>query len=81
MAMLLERWVRRIALGGDQRRGVARLGFGEGPMAGAELVVMTEPGGVSVELRLPPSMPQGDLEQRLLARLTKGGRTAEVAVR
>lgn len=78
---MVEGWVRRVALGGDPRRAVARLDIGHGHYAGAELVVATEGGQVSVELTLPEGAVTADLSERLRARLLARGYTAEVAVR
>lgn len=81
VAELVERWVRRVALGGDQRRGVARLDIGQGRFAGAELLVTAEGGAVSVELTLPPSVIDASLAGRLRSRLAQRGLEAEVVVR
>jgi hypothetical protein len=81
VAELVERWVRRVALGGDSRRGVARLDIGEGPYSGAELVVVAEPGHVSVELRLAGASPDSELAERVRARLERRGFAADVVVR
>jgi hypothetical protein len=81
VAELVERWVRRVALGGDQRRGAIRLDIGQGRFSGAELLVVAEAGHVSVELQLPSSMAQGDLSERLRARLERRGYAADVLVR
>lgn len=83
VSQLLERWVRRVALGGDQRRGVARLDLGAGRFAGAELLIVAEAGAVSVELTLPAQstgMDQ-DIERRLRGRLERRGFSASVNVR
>jgi len=81
VAQLVERWVRRVALGGDQRRGAVRLDIGQGRFSGAELLVVAEAGHVSVELQLPASVAEGDLSQRLQARLERRGYAADVLVR
>ena len=81
MVELVERWVRRVALGGDQRRGAVRLDIGQGRFSGAELLVVAEAGQVSVELQLPSTVAQGDLSERLRARLERRGYAAEVSVR
>jgi hypothetical protein len=81
VAELVERWVRRVALGGDQRRGVARLDIGQGRFAGAELLVTAEGGSVSVELTLPATVSDASLAQRLRSRLEQRGLSAEVVVR
>jgi hypothetical protein len=81
VAELVERWVRRVALGGDQRRGAVRLDIGQGRFAGAELLVVAEDGRVSVELSLPPSIADADLSARLRSRLERRGYEADVLVR
>lgn len=81
VAQLIERWVRRVALGGDLRRGVARLDIGGGRFAGAELLVTAEAGRVSVELSLPSTVSDPALSERLRARLEQRGYAAEVVVR
>jgi hypothetical protein len=81
VAELVERWVRRVALGGDQRRGAVRLDIGQGRFSGAELLVVAEAGHVSVELQLPASVAEGDLSERLRARLERRGFAADVVVR
>ena len=81
VAELVERWVRRVALGGDQRRAAVRLDIGQGRFSGAELLVVAEAGRVSVELQLPSSVSGGDLSERLRARLERLGYAADVSVR
>jgi hypothetical protein len=81
IAALVERWVRRVALGGDSRRGVARLDIGSGRLAGAELTVVAEASHVSVELSLPPGHADGGLAGRLRKRLEQRGFDTEVVVR
>lgn len=81
LADLVERWVRRVALGGDQRRGVVRLDIGEGRHAGAEVLVSAEAGHVSVELTLPHAPADSGLAARLRARLAQRGLSADVTVR
>jgi hypothetical protein len=77
---LLERWVRRVAVGGDARRAVAKLDIGAGRFAGAELMVVAEAGRVAVEVNAPePSDPS--LALRLRRRLEERGYAAEVVVR
>jgi hypothetical protein len=78
---LVEGWVRRLSVGGDQRRAVARLDIGHGAYAGAELVIATEGGAVQVELTLPEGAPTSGLSERLTSRLTARGYDAQVAVR
>jgi hypothetical protein len=81
VAELVERWVRRAALGGDQRRGAVRLDIGHGRFAGSELLIVAEAGCVSVELNLPPSQADAGLSERLRTRLEQRGLSAEVLVR
>jgi hypothetical protein len=81
LSALVERWVKRVALGGDQRRGVARLDIGQGRFAGAELMVVAEAGQVSVELSLPAEVSAPGMAARLRSRLEQRGLIAEVVVR
>ncbi len=81
VAELVEHWVRRVALGGDQRRGAVRLDFGQGRFSGAELVVVADAGRVSVQLTLPPATAAAGLSERLSARLERRGIAADVVVR
>lgn len=81
VAALVERWVRRVALGGDSRRGVARLDIGSGRLAGAELTVVADSGHVSVELSLPPGQAEAGLGGRLRRRLEQRGFQTDVVVR
>ncbi len=80
ISVLMERWVRRVALGGDARRGVAKLDIGAGRFAGAELVVVAEAGRVAIELSVPGAT-DASLARRLQSRLERRGYTAEVTVR
>ena len=81
VAELVERWVRRAALGGDQRRGALRLDIGQGRYSGAELLVVADAGHVSIELQLPANLVEGDLSERLRSRLERRGYAADVVVR
>lgn len=81
LSSLMERWVKRVALGGDQRRGVARIDIAEGRFAGAELLVVAEAGQVSVELSLPADTSAAGMVERLRSRLERRGLSAEVVVR
>jgi hypothetical protein len=73
--------VRRIALGGDQRRAVARLDIGHGQYTGAELLITAEGSRVSVELTLPEGVAPAGLSERLGSRLAARGYAAQVEVR
>lgn len=81
LSELVEGWVRRLAVGGDQRRSVARLDIGHGVYAGAELIIAAEGGAIQVELTLPEGAPANGLSERLTSRLTARGYAAHVAVR
>jgi hypothetical protein len=81
VAELVERWVKRVALGGDARRGVARLDIGQGRYAGAELTVSAEADRVSVELTLPDGAGDTGLSERLRSRLARRGLNVDVVVR
>ncbi len=77
---LLERWVRRVALGGDARRGIAKLDIGAGRFAGAELIVVAEAGQVAVQLNVAQAADPS-LAERLRSRLERRGYSADVVVR
>jgi hypothetical protein len=81
LSELVEGWVRRVALGGDQRRAVARLDIGHGQYAGAELLITAEGSRVSVELTLPEGTAGSGLSERLGSRLAARGYVADVEVR
>ena len=77
---LLTGLARRVAWGGDRRKGSARIELSEGALAGATLVVHTEQRSVSVELELPAGAPGSGLEERLRERLEARGFSASVRV-
>lgn len=79
-AQLVQRWVRRVALGGDSRRGVVRLDIGGGRYAGAELVVVAEARHVSVKLNLNGAEGDDGLSQRLRAGLEAKGYAVDIDV-
>jgi hypothetical protein len=78
---MLNGLARRVAWGGDRRKGSARIELSEGALAGATLVVHTEHRSVSVEIELPggTSADQG-LRERILARLEGRGFSARVQI-
>lgn len=80
LSTAVERWVRKVALGGDARRGVAKLDIGAGRYAGTELVVVAEAGRVAVELNIP-QVTDPSLAERLRSRLERRGYSTEVTVR
>ena len=77
---LLTGLARRIAWGGDRRRGSARIELSEGALAGATLVVHTDQQTVSVELELPAGMPAQGWQERIAQRLEGRGFSARVKV-
>ncbi len=78
---LLTGLARRVAWGGDRRKGSARIELSEGALAGATLVVHTEQRSVSVEIELPGGASGASgLEQRLLERLEGRGFAARVRI-
>ena len=77
---LLTGLARRVAWGGDRRKGSARIELSEGALAGATLVVHTEQRSVSVELELPAGARGTGLEERLRERLEARGFSANVRV-
>ena len=78
---LINGLARRVAWGGDRRKGSARIELSEGALAGATLIVHTEQRSVSVELELPAGGGlAGDWQQRILDRLEERGFAARVTV-
>ena len=78
---LLSGLARRVAWGGDRRKGSARIELSEGALAGATLVVHAEQRSVSVEIELPAGAgATGGLQQRLLERLEARGFAARVRI-
>ena len=67
------RLVRRIAWGGDGRRGTARIEFGAGELAGATLVVAADGAAVTIELEVPPGVDASSWRKRLGKRLAARG--------
>lgn len=65
--------VRRVAWGGDGRRGTVRLELGAGELAGAVLTIHAEAREVEVELSLPAGVAAADWEERLAGRLAASG--------
>lgn len=71
---------RRVAWGGDRRKGSARIELSEGALAGATLVVHTEQRSVSVELELPDGAGTQGWQARIQERLEARGFSAHVRV-
>jgi hypothetical protein len=72
---------RRVAWGGDRRKGSARIELAVGPLAGSTLIVHAEQRSVTVELELAPGASlTGDWQQRILQRLNARGLSAEIRV-
>ncbi len=72
MPVLLRRLVRRIAWGGNGRKGGARIEIGCGVLSGATVMVDVDGGDVNVAIELPPGMDdhawRSALESRFAAR-------------
>jgi hypothetical protein len=76
-----EEAVRRVAWGGDRRRGVARIELG-GEYAGTAIVVRGEGREVAVRVEVPRGSDARDLPARLVERLeARGLRVIELEVR
>jgi hypothetical protein len=73
LAELVTRLVRRVAWGGDGRRGTVRLEIGDGELAGATVVVTSVARTISVELELPPGVCPEAWRERISKRLTARG--------
>jgi hypothetical protein len=70
---LLPALVRKVAWSGDGRKGTVRLELGAGAMAGAEVVVQSEAGRVTVQLRAPAGVDAEAWRKRVEGRLTARG--------
>jgi hypothetical protein len=78
---LINGLARRVAWGGDRRKGSARIELCEGPLAGGTLIVHAEQRSVCVELELPAGGGSaGDWQQRILERLEERGFSVQVQV-
>ena len=77
---LLSGLARRVAWGGDRRKGTARIELSEGALAGATLVVHAEQRTVTVELELPAGAGTHGWEARLTERLEARGFAARVRI-
>ena len=70
---LLPALVRKVAWSGDGRKGTVRLELGAGGMAGAEVVVQSDGGRVTVQLRAPAGVDAEAWRKRVEGRLTARG--------
>jgi len=70
---LLFRLVRRVAFGGDGRRGSARIEIGGGELAGATLTIHAERHELRVEIELPPGGRADGWRERIERRLLGRG--------
>jgi hypothetical protein len=77
---LLNGLARRVAWGGDRRRGSARIEVSQGALAGATLIVHAEERAVSVELQLPPGVGAQGVQERIVERLEARGFAARVRI-
>ncbi len=72
-AELWGRLVRRVAWGGDARRGTARIEIGAGEWAGAAIVVHAVERQVAVEIELPAGARVESWRERIAERLRERG--------
>jgi hypothetical protein len=80
VAITLEDAVRRVAWGGDRRRGVARIELG-GEYEGTAIVVRGEGREVALRVELPSGAALRGLPERLVERLeARGLRVVELEV-
>jgi len=78
LQQLAERWLRRIAWGGDARRKTVRLEVGEGPLAGTVLQLSSTDGALHLEVKLA-SGTQTDWAAHLERELGQRGLSVSVA--
>jgi hypothetical protein len=69
---LVEQAVRRLVIGGDRRRGVARIEL-DGDYAGTTIWVRGEGKAIELEVVLGPGLEAEGLPERLLGRLRQSG--------
>jgi hypothetical protein len=69
---IIEHVVRRLFIGGDRRRGVARIDL-DGDYAGTTLWVRGEGSAIELEVVLGPGLAADGLPERLLGRLRASG--------
>jgi hypothetical protein len=82
LEQLFSQLVRRVAWGGDRRKGTARIEFGSGELSGATLLVEADQNELKVDLELPPGVPAEPWRERLAARLQERGfNVRELSVR
>jgi len=70
---LLPQIVKRIAWGGDARKGSVRMELGGGVLAGGTVLVHADEGRVRVELATPPGCDPAEWRRRIEARLVARG--------
>lgn len=70
---LIPALVKRIAWGGDARRGSVRIELGAGELAGGTLLVHADEGRVRVELAVPPGVDAIAWRERIERRLAARG--------
>lgn len=79
---MMTRLVRKVAWGGDGRRGAARIELGAGELAGATIVVEADNGALSVDIDLPPGAAPDVWRERLTKRFKgRGFNLVELNVR
>jgi hypothetical protein len=69
----MNRLVRKVAWGGDGRSATVRLELGEGPLAGATVVMNAEGRSLDLLVELPPGVSAAQWEARITQRLLGRG--------
>lgn len=70
---LVPKLVRRLAWGGDGRRGAARIEVGAGALGGSTITVQVDGEEVAIDLDLAPGIDAAPVEARLRDRLSRRG--------
>ncbi len=70
---MMTKLVRKVAWGGDGRRGAARIELGAGELAGATIIVQSDHGALSVDVELPPGAAADVWRERLEKRFKGRG--------
>ncbi|MCC6214063.1 MAG: hypothetical protein IT376_04295 [Polyangiaceae bacterium] len=82
LGAVVPRLVRRLAWGGDGRRGAARIEVGAGALGGSTITVQADGEEVALDLDLAPGIDAAPVEARLRERLARRGvRLGSVTVR
>ncbi|MCU0656156.1 MAG: hypothetical protein MUF64_13160 [Polyangiaceae bacterium] len=78
---LVDRLLRRLALGGSRHRGTALLEVGAGSLQGATIVIHAEDARLRIEIETPDTEAARRWQQGVQAKLRERGFEAEILLR